>query len=193
MFCLAAWTISAGPAAADHGTDALTFAEIVGQAKLVVVARISVGADGGVVLDVEHVLKGASPAHLAYDPAALAPPLEDWKRAVIAFHDPVTIDFRAPTTAWHVADDGAIDPEGFQQRPGLPATLDAMLVAFGQDPAESESEAATEPPPAAPEPIRSENNAVMLGGVAALALAAIITALVVVRRRGARTRYEPHE
>jgi hypothetical protein len=52
---------------------------------------------------------------------------------VIAFHDPITIDFRAPTIAWHVADDGAIDPEGFQQLPGLPPTLDAMVAAFGQD------------------------------------------------------------
>jgi hypothetical protein len=37
---------------------------------------------------------------------------------VIAFSDPTTDDFRAPGVAWHVTDDGQIDPERYQQSPG---------------------------------------------------------------------------
>jgi hypothetical protein len=136
--CIAA-AAAVGPVAADGGAPAPTFAQIVGKAKLVVVARIDIGPDGGVTLDVERVLKGTAVARLVFPPTDIAPPLDDWKRAIIAFTDPATIDFRAPTIAWHVADDGTVDPEGYQQYPGLPRTLDAMLVAFGQDAIESAS------------------------------------------------------
>jgi hypothetical protein len=129
----------AGPVFADQGPSAQTFAQIVGEAKLVVVARIDIGPDGGVTLDVERVLKGTAAERLVFPPTDIGPPLDDWKRAIVAFTDPATIDFRAPTIAWHIADDGTIDPEGFQQHPGLPRTLDAMLLAFGQDAIESAS------------------------------------------------------
>jgi hypothetical protein len=134
--CIAA-AAAVGPVAAD-GAPAQTFAQIVGKAK-VVVARIDIGPDGGVTLDVERVLKGPAVARLVFPPTDIGPPLEGWKRAVVAFTDPATIDFRAPTIAWHVAYDGTIDPEGYQQYPGLPRTLDAMLLAFGQDAIESAS------------------------------------------------------
>jgi hypothetical protein len=136
VVALAAAVAVVGPAAADHHPAPQTFADIVRDSQLIVVARIGFGPEGGVVLTVERVLKGAPTERLAYPPTAEAPPFDDWDRAVVAFKDPITIDFRAPTIAWHVADDGTIDPEGFQRFPGLPGTLEAMVVAFGQDLAE---------------------------------------------------------
>jgi MYXO-CTERM domain-containing protein len=176
----------AGPVAADSGPAARTFAQIVGEAKLIVVARIDIGPDGGVTLDVERVLKGTAGARLVFPPTDIAPPLEDWKRAVVAFTDPATIDFRAPTIAWHVADDGTIDPEGYQRYPGLPRTLDSMLVACGQDAIESDAAPVAaplatqaplpdDPPPALP---------VVIAGAAAIGLAALI---LIARRRRAQS------
>jgi hypothetical protein len=136
LIALAAATYAAGPVAADHGGQRQTFAEIVDQAQVIVLARVSIGPAGGIVLDVERTLKGNPVGRLAFAPTDIAP-LNNWDRAIVAFTDPTTIDFRTPTIAWHVADDGTIDPEGFQQFPGLPTTLDAMLVAFGQDPNDS--------------------------------------------------------
>jgi hypothetical protein len=165
-----------GPVAADRGAPAQTYAQIVGEAKLVVVATIDIAPGGGVALDVERVLKGTGAARLVYPPTDIGPPLEDWKRAVVAFTDPATIDFRAPTIAWHVADDGTIDPEGFQQYPGLPRTLDAMLVAFGQDATESASApGAALPTPPAPRPGDPPAALpVVIAGAAAIGLAALI-------------------
>lgn len=165
-----------GPVAADGGAPSQTFAQIVGAAKLVVVARVDIGPDGGVTLDVERVLKGAAVARLVFPPTDIAPPLEGWKRAVVAFTDPATIDFRAPTIAWHVADDGTIDPEGFQQHPGLPRTLDAMLVAFGQDAIESASAAvaALPTPPSSGPDDPPAALAVVIAAAASAGLAALV-------------------
>jgi hypothetical protein len=173
--CIAAAAV-VGPVGADSGARAQTFAQIVGKANLVVVVRIAIGPDGGVALDVERVLKGTAAARLVFPPTDIGPPIEDWKRAIVAFADPATIDFRAPTIAWHVADDGTIDPEGFQRYPGLPRTLDAVLVAFGQDAIESASApVAAQPAPQAPGP--DDPPAVLpviVAGAAATGLAALI-------------------
>jgi hypothetical protein len=173
--CIAA-AAAVGPVAADSGASEQTFAQIVREAKLVVVARIDIGPDGGVTLDVERVLKGTAGARLVFPPTDIGPPLDDWKRAVVAFTDPATIDFRAPTIAWHVADDGTIDPEGFQQYPGLPRTLDAMLLAFGQDATEPASApGAALPSPPAPRPGDPPAALpVVIAGAAAIGLAALI-------------------
>lgn len=172
--CIAA-AAAVGPVAADSGPAAQTFTAIVNQAKLIVVARVDIRPDGGVTLDVERVLKGTAGARLLFQPTDIAPPLEGWKRAVVAFTDPATIDFRAPTIAWHVADDGTIDPEGFQQHPGLPRTLDAMLLAFGQDGIESASApVAAMPAPPAPGPDGPPAALpVVIGAVAATGLAVL--------------------
>jgi hypothetical protein len=171
---------AATPAAADHGGNPLTFDGVVGQSRLIVVARISFGPDGSMILDVERVLKGVSPARLTYPSTAEAPPLEGWQRAVVAFHDPVTIDFRAPTIAWHVADDGTIDPEGFQQHPGLPRTLDAMVRAFGLDPTEGSPVA---DPPAQPSAGGDGGMALGIGVIGAVAALSGGAAILIVRRR----------
>ncbi len=173
--CVAAGSI-AGPVAADQGPSAQTFSEIVNQAKLIVVAMIDIGPDGGVTLDVERVLKGTPVARLVFPPTDIGPPLDDWKRAIVAFTNPTTIDFRAPTIAWHVADDGTIDPEGFQQYPGLPRTLEATLVAFGQDAIESASApvGVLLPTPQAPRPEDPPALPVVIAGAAATGLAALI-------------------
>jgi hypothetical protein len=173
--CVVAGSL-AGPVAADSGPAARSFAEIVGEAKLIVFARIGIGPDGGVTLDVDRALKGTAVVRLVFPPTDIGPPLDDWKRAVVAFTDPATIDFRAPTIAWHVADDGTIDPEGFQQYPGLPRTLDAMLVAFGQDATESASApVAALPTPPAPRPGDPPAALpVVIAGAAAIGLAALI-------------------
>jgi hypothetical protein len=177
--CIAA-AAAVGPVAADSGAPAQTFAQIVGEAKLVVVARIDIGPDGGVALDVERVLKGTAGTRLVFPPIDIGPPLDDWKRAIVAFTDSATIDFRAPTIAWHVADDGTIDPEGFQQYPGLPRTLDAMLVAFGQHPIQSAS-APVAALPTSPAP-RPDGPPPALPGVIAGAVATGLAALILFAR-----------
>jgi hypothetical protein len=108
-----------------------TFADVIAGSRLVVLARIHVRTDGGLRFRVERVLKGHAGRELSYPPLGPTPPVAGWSEAVIAFADPRTDDFRAPTIAWHVAQDGVIDPERFQRYPGLPATLDAMLRYFG--------------------------------------------------------------
>jgi hypothetical protein len=167
--------------AADHAGQRETFAEIVGRAELIVVARVSIGPDGGIILDVERTLKGNAVQRLAFPPTDTAA-LGKWNRAIVAFTDPTTIDFRAPTIAWHVSDDGMVDPEGFQQFPGLPMTLDAMLVAFGQD--------ANKPPAASvpvsvamAEPSPDKDSRAVLPAVITGVAAAGVVALVIVRRR----------
>ena len=150
--------------------------------KLIVVARVTIGPAGGIVLDVERTLKGNAVKRLAFAPTDTSA-LGKWNRAIVAFTDPTTIDFRAPTIAWHVADDGTIDPEGFQQFPGLPTTLDAMLVAFGQDvtepPATSDG---ISPTTAEPSPV-SGSQAVLPAILAGAAITGIV-ALFIVGRRG---------
>lgn len=125
-------SVAAGkPIRAVGPTAPETFADVVHRSALVVLVTIHPTLGGGVVLDVERVLKGQAPSTLSYADITLAPPIGGWARAVIAFKDPSTIDFRAPTTAWHIAPDGRVDPEGYQSAMGLPPTLDAMLVYFG--------------------------------------------------------------
>src|ERR1700687_2332762 len=99
--------------------------------RLIVLVAIRQRADGGFTFDVERVLKGSAPRQLVYPPVAATPPLGSWRRAVIAFADPATDDYRAPTIAWHVTLDGRIDPERYQQYAGLPMTLAAVLDWFG--------------------------------------------------------------
>jgi hypothetical protein len=108
-----------------------TFADVVRRSRLIVLVAIRQRADGGFTFDVERVLKGSAPRQLVYPPVAATPPLGSWRRAVIAFADPATDDYRAPTIAWHVTLDGRIDPERYQQYAGLPITLAAVLDWFG--------------------------------------------------------------
>ena len=175
--------------AADSGSWIGTFDAVVARARLIVVARIGAAADGGIVLDVERTLRGRSADRLVFPATDAAPPLETWHRAVVAFTDPTTIDFRAPTIAWHVAPDGTIDPEGFQPYVGLPPTLDAMLAAFGQaplDPGASPAGApAISPAPASPAPATGDDGAPVVPVAVGLGLgfAAVLGAGLVARRR----------
>jgi hypothetical protein len=132
VVCLAIYA-GAAPvfALADSRPSHETFDQLVERSSLIVVATIHRRSDGGLTLGVETVLKGAAAPELSFPPTDIAPPIETWLRAVIAFSHASTIDFRAPTVAWHVAADGRIDPERFQPFAGLPPTLDAMLAAFG--------------------------------------------------------------
>lgn len=114
-----------------------TFADVIASSRLVVLAGIVHRPGGGITLQVERFLKGVAPAQLAFVPLAATPPFDGWSRAVIAFANPATDDFRAPTIAWHVASDGAIDPEHFQRYRGLPLTLTAMLRYFDSPPTDS--------------------------------------------------------
>ena len=109
-----------------------TFAEVVAGMQLIVVADVDGSPEAGVTYTVETVLKGSGPPELQFAAPDLQSAVQPgWTRVVIAFSNPTTDDFRAPTIAWHVAADGAIDPEGYQQYVGLPGTLPAMLSFFG--------------------------------------------------------------
>jgi len=120
----------AGPANAATPSNT-TFADVIAGSKLVIYAHIVERPDGGFTFDVIRLLKGATPTELVYPPINTAAPMAGWTRAVVAFADPRNDDFRAPTIAWHVASNGAIDPEHDQRYPGLPLTLNAMLAYFG--------------------------------------------------------------
>ena len=136
-------SVLVAPTLAASTPSRTTFADVIAGSRLVVLAQIHVRTDGGLLFTVERVLKGdATARQLSYPPLGAAPPIDHWSEAVIAFAHPETDDFRAPTIAWHVAANGTIDPEGFQQYPGLPATLAAMLRYFGA-PATDTSSGAT--------------------------------------------------
>jgi hypothetical protein len=127
-FCSALFAASllaalAAPVAADS-----SFAGVVRDCPLIVLARVAVRSDGAVTLRVEQVLKGHAAAHLPFPPStpAVQP---GWTRAVVAFTDTSTIA-RGVTFAWHVSASGAVDPERLDQFPGIPQTLDAMLAWF---------------------------------------------------------------
>lgn len=107
-----------------------TFADVVARSELVVLVTVHHQRGHGYTLDVEEVLKGHAAGELRFPSVDIGSPIDDWPRAVIAFSDPSVLDFRAPTIAWHVAPDGTIDPERYQQYPGVPQTLDAMLAWF---------------------------------------------------------------
>ena len=135
---------AAAPAAADSGPSSTTFADIVAASRLVVLADITQRRDGGLDLEVERVLKGHAAATLRFPETPQAAVQPGWGRAVVAFSDPTEIDFRAPTFAWHVEASGALDPERYQQYPGTPQTLAALLAWFGL-PA-TDTRPAAEPP-----------------------------------------------
>jgi hypothetical protein len=176
---LIAFTSPAGTLA-DTGDTLERFADAIAGAKVVVVASVTVRPDEGLVLRVEQVLKGISPHQLVFEPPTMAPVLDSGGRAVIAFADLATIDFRAPTYAWIVAADGTIDPGRLQQYPGLPRTLDAMLAFFNITPGTSTPE--LENPASPSDPAALPWAAVAVAGTAALGVAA---ALALRRRRAA--------
>lgn len=128
---LFALTLPATVLAASSHTPR-TFADVVAGMQLIVVADVAGSPEDGITYTVETFLKGSGPRELQFAAPDLQSAVEPgWARVVIAFSDPTTDDFRAPTIAWHVGSDGAIDPEGFQQYVGLPGTLPAMLAFFG--------------------------------------------------------------
>jgi len=118
---------TAAPAAADS-----SFAGVVDACPLIVLAGVAARSDGGITLHVEQVLKGHAGETLVFPPSTSAVE-PGWARAVVAFTDPSTIA-RGVTFAWHVGASGALDPERFEQFPGTPQTLDAMLAWFGRLP-----------------------------------------------------------
>ncbi len=122
-------------AMADSGLASTTFSDVVGSSRLVVLADVTQRSDGGFDLEVERVLKGHAAATLRFPVTPSAAVQPGWKRAVVAFRDPSTLDSRAVTIAWHVAASGALDPERYQQHPGTPQTLAALLAWFGRLPA----------------------------------------------------------
>ncbi len=146
------FALAAPPSAAAVSSPGLqSFDQLIGGMKLVVLAQIGGSETQGYRYTVERVLKGSAGSVLTFPPDLQAAVQPGWSEAVIAFADPTTDDFRAPTVAWHVAADGIIDPEKFQQYPGLPPTLTAMLAYFGQSASPSASASASAPasPPAA--------------------------------------------
>lgn len=120
--------------AAVSGTSDRSFAGIVRSSRLVILATVHQAADGGYSLDIERVFKGQASGRLTYPPSPTDALQPGWKQAVVAFSRPDTLDFRTPTIAWHVGEDGTIDPEGYGRVPGLPATLDAMIAYFADLP-----------------------------------------------------------
>ena len=125
----------AGAALANSAPAVTTFANVVRSSPVAVLVGVHARSDGGYTLDVERVLKGSAPARLQVAPTLQAALEAGWSRAIVAFSDVTTLDFRAPTIAWHVSADGRIDPEGYQQYRGLPQTLGAMLAWFDGVPA----------------------------------------------------------
>lgn len=123
--------VLANPLVAASVPQPVTFAQRVAEAKLIALVTVTGDSNTGFVLTVQQVLKGQAGAQLVYPGPQFVTALEPgWTEVVIAFDDPSTLDFRAGTTVWHVASDGRIDPEGYQQFPGLPPTLTAMLAYF---------------------------------------------------------------
>jgi hypothetical protein len=132
---LALLAVVAATALADSGPSATTFSDVVGSSRLIVLADVTQRPDGGFDLKVERVLKGHAAATLRFAATPSPAVQPGWRRAVVAFTDPTTIDSRAVTIAWHVAASGALDPERYQQYPGTPQTLAALLAWFGRLPA----------------------------------------------------------
>jgi hypothetical protein len=112
--------VLANPLAAASSQQPVTFAQRVAEAKLIALVAVTGDSNTGFVLTVEQVLKGQAGAQLVYPGPQFVTALESgWTEVVIAFDDPSTLDFRAGTTVWHVASDGRIDPEGYQQFPAM--------------------------------------------------------------------------
>jgi hypothetical protein len=126
---------TAAPVAADS-----SFSSLIRGCPLVVLADVTVNADGGVVLHVEQVLKGHAGSVLRF-PKSSSAVEPGWARAVVAFFNPSTIA-RGVTFVWHVTASGAVDPERYAQFPGMPQTLAAMLAWFGEAPATDTQRAA---------------------------------------------------
>lgn len=108
------------------------FPVMVADATLVVVARIAL-EEARITVLVERVLAGTGPSsgRLVFEDPTDPPHLVDGAAAIIAFADPGSIEASAPTIAWHVSDDGFIDPDGLASADGLPPTLAAMYTYFG--------------------------------------------------------------
>ncbi len=131
---LGAWIVQAGAARADTDRAEETFADLVARCPLIVLADVEHPGDGAFVLHVTESFKGAVGPELRYQDEPQAAVQAGWTKAIVAFSDPGTIDVRAPTIAWHVTDDGTVDPEGWQQYPGIPGTLADWEAAFGIGP-----------------------------------------------------------
>jgi hypothetical protein len=166
---LAAWLAAmllltaAAPTTANSGPSTTTFADVVARSRLVVLADVVRRPAGGITLDVARVLKGRAGRVLRFAPTLQSAVQPGWARAVVAFTDPTTLDFRAQTIAWHVTAAGVVDPERYQQYPGTPQTLAAMLAWFDRLPATD-----TVAPAGAPQPPDWRLGVLALAGIAAL-------------------------
>ncbi len=113
---LAAWLAAmllltaAAPTTANSGPSTTTFADVVARSRLVVLADVVRRPAGGITLDVARVLKGRAGRVLRFAPTLQSAVQPGWARAVVAFTDPTTLDFRAQTIAWHVTAAGVVDP-----------------------------------------------------------------------------------
>jgi hypothetical protein len=125
-------------ASAASSQTPITFPDIVDASALVVLADVTGTPETGFSYSVETYLKGSGPHELRFPPDIQSAVEAGWNRVVIAFSRPSTDDVRAPTTAWHVGPDGTIDPEGYRQYVGQPATVSAMLAYFGLGPSHAE-------------------------------------------------------
>jgi hypothetical protein len=143
---LGVWIAVAGAARADTDTADDTFAGLVSRCRLIVLADVEHLGDGALVLDVTESFKGIVGAELRYTDEPQAAVQPEWTRAIVAFSDPSTLDFRAPTVAWHVVDDGTVDPEGWQQYAGVPPTLADWEATFGVGPGGAVASAAAPSP-----------------------------------------------
>ena len=151
------WALLTTLAAGTFAMDAMatssqrpeTFEHLVSSMKLVIVAHVSGNPETGFRYAVDQVLKGPATSSLRFGPDPQAAVQPGWTLAVVAFTDPTTDDFRAPTIAWHVGSGGAIDPEGYQRYQGLPPTLDAMLAYFRVTPSATPDGASATPSPSA--------------------------------------------
>ena len=128
-------------AAANSSLAPTTFDDLIASMKLVVLAQVRGSVTTGYTYAIERTLKGSAGPVLSFGPDLQAAVQPGWTEVVVAFSNPTTDDFRAPTIAWHVTADGTVDPEGYQQYPGLPRTISEMLAHFGvaQPPSRSPS------------------------------------------------------
>ena len=170
----------ASPVRAASGPSPGSFEQLISGMQLIVVAKVSGSPSTGFTYSVERVLKGGSaPSPMVLPPDAQAAVQSGWQEVVIAFADPSTDDFRAPTVAWHVAGDGTIDPERYQQYPGLPPTLEAMLAYFGINPSATDL-LTSSPGVATPSPTVASSQPSVDSGPDMPALAAVLVAVITI-------------
>jgi hypothetical protein len=119
-----------------------TFATVISEARLVVaVTVVSVptgGQPGAIVLQVDRVLRGhvsatiEIPEPFASDSCDVA--TNPGTRLILAMQDPASLS-AGLTTAWNLAADGAIGPDGMNAVTDNPTTLDAFIARLAQLPA----------------------------------------------------------